>query len=255
MAHKVFISGLDTNKLPKMSAEESNSCLQRIKEGDKNAREEFILANLRLVLSIVGRYNDKGNADDLFQVGTVGLIKSLDNFDLKYGVKFSTYAVPMIIGEIRRHIKEQSSIRVTRSMRDTAYKALCARDRLSSAKLVEPSVMEIAEEIDIDPKEVACALNAVSEPISLYESVSGSGEDSMLLMEQLSEDRISSEHNDDIYLLRNALKSLNGREYEVIKLRYFIGKTQTEISTMLNVSQAQVSRLEKNAISKLRAFF
>lgn len=252
MNHLVVICGVDTSKLPKLDKDEAQQLIVEIQNGNKAAREKFILGNLRLVLSVVQRFNNKGNSDDLFQIGTIGLIKALDNFDLKYGVRFSTYAVPMIIGEIRRYLKEQSSIRVTRSMRDLAYKALNAREGIAARKNCEPSIMEIAEEIDVPISEVACALDAVSEPISLYDSVYKDGDDSLMVMEQLSDTSHTEERNENMYVLNEALATLPDREKEIINLRYFIGKTQTEISESLSISQAQVSRLEKNAIKHLQ---
>lgn len=252
MNHLVIICGVDTSKLPKLNGVQCQELLLQIKDGDKEARDKFILANLRLVLSVVQRFNNKGNSDDLFQIGTVGLIKALDNFDMGYGVKFSTYAVPMIIGEIRRYLKEQSGIRVTRSMRDMAYKALKTREILTGNNIAEPSVMEIAAELNVPIREVACALDAVSEPISLYDNVYNDSEDSMTVMEHLSDPSNTTEHNEELYVLNQALATLPDREKEIIDLRYYVGKTQVEISAELNISQAQVSRLEKNAIQHLK---
>lgn len=252
MVHRVVICGIDTSKLPKLTSQETVEYLLKIKDGDKEASDYFIICNLRLVLSVVQRFNNKGNSDDLFQVGCVGLIKALKNFDLKYNVKFSTYAVPMIIGEIRRFLKDSSSIKVSRSLRDTAYKALKAKETMEIRDQRTPSVMEIASEIDIPLKEVACALDAVSEPISLFESVYKDGEDALTLVEQLHDNGLNEEMWAERIVLKDAMKTLTDKEKSVLQLRYFLGKTQVEISKQIGISQAQVSRLEKTALERLR---
>ena len=256
MALRVEICGIETSKLPKLTAKESRDLLGQIKAGDEAARDYFIFANMRLVLSLVQRFDNKNVAsDDLFQVGCVGLLKAINNFDTTLNVMFSTYAVPMIIGEIRRYLRDRTSIKVSRSMRDLAYQAIQARDRLSINSDSAPSLAEIASEIDVDIREVACVLDAISEPISIYEPVYSEGEDTILLMDQLT-DTTSS---DDIWIenvsLKDAIKALPERERKVLELRYFKGKTQIEISNEVNISQAQVSRLEKSAINRMKAFF
>ena len=239
--HKVVICGVDTNALPKLNKEQSEKLMKLAKQGDKYARDELVKANIRLVLSVVQRFNNKGNSDDLFQVGMVGLLKAVDNFDDKFNVRFSTYAVPMIIGEIRRFLKDSTGIKVSRSMRDTAYKVLKA--------------VEIAEEIDLPIKEVVCALDAVSEPVYLQEPVYNDGEEGMVLEEQIGDGKNTEERWTDKICLSDAIADLPEKERKVLILRYYYGKTQTEISKQVNISQAQVSRLEKNALSKMKAYF
>lgn len=256
MALRVEICGIETSKLPKLTAKESKELLLKIKEGDEEARDYFIFANMRLVLSLVQRFDNKNVvSDDLFQVGCVGLLKAINNFDTTLNVMFSTYAVPMIIGEIRRYLRDRTSIKVSRSMRDLAYQAIQARDRLSINSDVQPSLAEIAEELDINVKEVACALDAISEPISIYEPVYSEGEDTILLMDQLNGTADSSDNWIENVSLKDAIKSLPERERKVLELRYFKGKTQIEISEEVNISQAQVSRLEKSAINRMKEFF
>ncbi|MEG1613463.1 MAG: sigma-70 family RNA polymerase sigma factor [Clostridia bacterium] len=251
---RIEIIGVNTSELPKLTGAESNSYLKRIKEGDDSLREEFIVANLRLVLSIVQRFSaSKAESDDLFQVGCVGLMKALNNFDTSQNVRFSTYAVPMVIGEIRRYLRESSGIKVSRSLRDTAYKALRAREELIKAgREFVPSLTEIAAEIDIPVSEIACALDAVSEPISYFEPVFNDSDDNMMLMEQISDTKNNDEFWTENISLYDALSLVTPREREILYLRYFIGKTQIEISNAVNISQAQVSRLEKNAIKTIR---
>ena len=253
MAHKVNVCGLDTNKLPKLSAEESIACLQKIKEGDVAAREKFLLANMRLVLSMVHRFsNAQVDPDDLFQIGCLGLVKALDHFDLRFGVRFSTYAVPMILGEIRRFVRENSGIKVSRAMRDTAYQAMQAREALERRNVVDPSLYEIAEEMDVPVKEVVCALDAIAAPMSLYEPISGEGEDSLLVIDGISSERNPEEGWSERIDLRRAIDELSDQEKEILDLRYYRGRTQIEVSAELGISQAQVSRLENTAIKKLR---
>lgn len=251
---KVEICGLDTNTLVKLNSRQSDELLKKIKQGDKNAREDLIVGNIRLVLSIVHRFHDKGKADDFFQAGMMGLIKAVDNFDDSFNVRFSTYAVPMIIGEIRRFIKD-TSIKVSRSMRDTAYKALKEKERIEISEQRIADIAEIAKNIQVDYREVVCALDAVSEPISLQESVYSDEDDSMLLMEQIGDRKASEEIWVDNLTLRDGINKLPEREKTVLTLRYYIGKTQIEISTIMDISQAQVSRLEKSAIAKLKSEF
>ncbi|MBR4800212.1 MAG: SigB/SigF/SigG family RNA polymerase sigma factor [Clostridia bacterium] len=250
---KVTISGIDTSSLPKLTAKECDELLLKIKRGDNDARDLFLLANMRLVLSMVGRFScTSESADDLFQVGMVGLLKSLENFDVSQGVKFSTYAVPMILGEIRRYLRDRTTIKVPRSLRDTAYKALQARENMLKHSSAEPSMMEIAEEIGLPYKSVACALDAVSEPLSLHDSVFSDGDDAVEIVDQLADEKETAENWSEKIALYEALKLVPERELAVLKLRYFDGKTQVEISDMIGISQAQVSRLEKSAICKLK---
>lgn len=253
MAHRVTICGVDTSTLPKLKAIDAKELMQRLKAGDGEAREQFIRGNIRLVLSIVQRFKETGNSDDLFQVGCVGLLKAIDNFDISVGVMFSTYAVPMIIGEIRRFLRDSSSIKVARHLRDVAYRALDTREKLIRDGK-EGTVMEVSDELMIPEREVVEALDAVSEPISLEARVWGDGEDTLLLMEQIADKSTSEEIWTENFTLIDGMSKLTDRERKIITLRYFDGKTQTEISTSMNISQAQVSRLEKSAISKLREY-
>ena len=250
---KVTICGIDTSTLPKLSAKESEELLVKIKQGDKEARDLFLLANMRLVLSMVGRFpRSSESADDLFQVGMVGLLKSLENFDVNLGVRFSTYAVPMIIGEIKRYLRDRTTIKVPRTLRDTAYKALKARENMLKNSVCEPNMMEIAEEIGVPEREVACALDAVSEPLSLHDSVFSGDEDSVEIVDSLADEKENADNWSEKIALTEALKLIPERERGVIELRYFDGKTQVEISEIIGISQAQVSRLEKSAISRLK---
>lgn len=252
MPNKVVICGIDTSKLPKATNQELVELMKKIKKGEESAREQFIMYNMRLVLSICGRFQTtKNNIDDVFQVGTIGLIKAIDNFNPDIGVRFSTYAVPMIIGEIRRFLRDNNSVKVTRSLRDIAYKALSARERLQKNSCDEPSLSDIASEIEVPLSDVAFALDAISEPLSLYDTVYNDEDGNFLVLDQLKDPT-----NEDSWLEKTALKealvSLNSREREILILRYFKGKTQTEISNEIGISQAQVSRLEKNAIKILK---
>ena len=254
MAHKVNICGIDTTKLPKLSAKESEEYLRKIKEGDAKARETFLMANMRLVLSMVHRFSGTNcNSDDLFQVGCLGLVKALNNFDLRHGVMFSTYAVPMILGEIRRYIRESNGIKVSRAMRDIAYKAMQARESLESRNINDPTLYEIAEEMDVPIKEVVCALDAISTPLSLYEPISNDSGDSLLVMDGIVGEKNPEENWTEMLDLKKAISDLPENERNVIRLRYFKGKTQTEVSQIAHISQAQVSRLENNAIKHIRA--
>lgn len=253
MAHKVNVCGLDTNKLPKLTAKESEEYLVRIKAGDKEARETFLLANMRLVLSMVHRFSGATeDPDDLFQIGCLGLCKALNRFDPSFGVMFSTYAVPMILGEIRRFIRESNGIKVSRAMRDTAYRAMQAKEALESRNVNDPTLYEIAEEMGEPVREVVCALDAISTPMSLYEPVSGEGADSLLVMDGIEGEKNPEEGWAENLDLKNAILSLPDNEREVILLRYYKGRTQTEVSRLSGISQAQVSRLESNAIKRLR---
>lgn len=252
MLNKVVICGIDTSTLPKCSNEKLMELMEKVKSGDKAAREEFVIYNMRLVLSIVKRFSSgKGNADDIFQVGVIGLIKSVDNFDTSIGVKFSTYAVPMIIGEIRKFLRDSSSIKVTRSIRDVAYKALQAKERILNTSNAEPTIEEISKETGIPEKQIAEAMDAISEPVSLYDSVFHDDGDSMLIMDQIKDD-FTDDKIIERTVLKEALKSLGKREQQILFLRYFSGKTQMEISNIIGISQAQVSRLEKDALKEIK---
>ena len=250
---KVEICGVDTGSLPVLSAERMKELFPLVKSGDRAAREEFIHGNLRLVLSVIQRFSGRGeNPDDLFQVGCIGLMKALDNFDTTLNVRFSTYAVPMIIGEIRRYLRDNNVIRVSRSMRDTAYKALQARDRLQNKLNREPTVSEIAEEMHIPREDVVFALEAIQDPVSLFEPVYNDGGDALYIMDQVKDES----SRDDAWLeeiaIREAMQRLNEREKKILRLRFFEGRTQMEVAGEIGISQAQVSRLEKNALLHMR---
>lgn len=251
---KVTVCGVVTGSLPRLTAAESNELLIRIENGDAEAKELFVRANMRLVLSVVGRFSaSRESADDLFQAGMVGLMKSISGFDRSYGMRFSTYAVPMIIGEIRRSLRDRTGIKVPRSLRDTAYKALKAREKLTENSLKDPDLDEIAQEIGVDFGQVACALDAVSEPMSLSEPAFSDEEDGMRLIDKIADDKENAENWSEHIALEEALKLVPERELAVIRMRYFEGKTQNEISERVGVSQAQVSRLEKSAVARLKA--
>ena len=252
MTNKVVICGVDTSKLPRLTNEESKALLLEIKNGNNEAKSKFIMANIRLVLSIIRRFpNAKVSMDDLFQAGVIGLIKATDNFDLKFGVMFSTYAVPMILGEIKRLIRTNNSLRVSRSIRDTAYQVLKTRGELEKRDIVAtPDV--IAKELNILEREVVYALDAISDPVSLYEPVYSKDGEELLLMDQISDECNSDEKWTENVALYNAVEKLNERERKILYMRYYEGKTQTEISTAIGLSQAQVSRLEKNALKVLK---
>ncbi len=252
MLQKVNICGVDTAGLPKLSAEENDRLMKALKNGDERAREQFIVGNMRLVLSLVKRFWAKNaNADDVFQAGCVGLIKAIDHFDLKFNVKFSTYAVPMILGEIKRFLRDGNSLRVSRSIRDTAYRILKAREKIE-AKDEEATIARIAEELSLKEREVVYALDAISDPVSLYDPIYNKSGDAIELLDQICDEKQSDEVWTEHVALREALDRLNERERKILMLRYFEGKTQTEISQEVGISQAQVSRLEKNAIGCIR---
>lgn len=226
--------------------------LKRVKEGDKRAREELISGNLRLVLSVIQRFSNRGeNPDDLFQVGCIGLIKSIDNFDISQNVRFSTYAVPMIIGEIRRYLRDNNAVRVSRSMRDTAYHAMQAKERLTASLGREPTVEEVAQELGIKKEEVVLALEAIVDPISLYEPVYSDGGDTIYVMDQIGDANDDSSWIDEI-TLKESIKNLNDREKKILALRFLKGKTQMEVAAEIGISQAQVSRLEKGALRRIK---
>ena len=253
--NKVEICGVNTSKLPLLTSEEKDALLARILKGDKNAREEYIKGNLRLVLSVIQRFSSSNeNVDDLFQIGCIGLIKAIDNFDVTQNVKFSTYAVPMILGEVRRYLRDNNSIRVSRSLRDTAYKALYARDALTKKNLREPTIMEIADEVGISKEEITYAMDAIQTPVSLYEPVYTDGGDPLCVMDQISDKKNREENWIEQLSLNEAMKRLPERERHIIDMRFFEGKTQTEVAEEVGISQAQVSRLEKNALKAMRNY-
>ena len=250
--HKVEICGVDTSGLPKLSAKENEALMIKIKQGDRQAREKFIVGNMRLVLSLMKRFRVKHlGADDVFQAGCVGLIKAIDNFDVKVGVKFSTYAVPMIIGEMKRYLRDGNSLRISRSIRDMAYRALKAREELE-ANDKEATIAKIAQALQVAEREVVYALDAISDPVSLYEPVYNNSGETLLLMDQLCDEKNSDEILAEHVALGEAMEKLGDREKKILFLRYYEGKTQTEISEEVGISQAQVSRLEKNALSDIK---
>lgn len=250
--NKVEISGVNTSKLKVLKEAEKNALLLRIKDGDEKAREELINGNLRLVLSVIQRFSGRGeNPDDLFQVGCIGLIKAIDNFSTEYNVKFSTYAVPMIMGELRRYLRDNNSIRVSRSMRDLAYKAMQAREKLTNEQSKEPTIEQIAKEIDAKREDVVLALEAVSDPVSLYEPVFSESGDTIYMMDQIGDKNDDKNWLDEI-ALKEAIISLEDREKHILNLRFFKGKTQVEVANEIGISQAQVSRLEKGALNKIK---
>lgn len=253
--NKVEICGVNTSRLPLLSHEEKAALFKRIQQGDRQAREEFIRGNLRLVLSIVQRFSNRGEqADDLFQVGCVGLIKAVDNFDTSQNVKFSTYAVPMIIGEIRRYLRDFNSIRVSRSLRDMAYRALRVREELTAKNGREPTIQEIAEQLGSTKEDVTFALDAIQDPISLYEPVFHEDGDALFVMDQVRDERNTHENWLENIALSEAMKKLNEREKKILSLRFFQGRTQMEVSSEIGISQAQVSRIEKNALKQMRKY-
>ena len=253
MQGKVEIAGVNTAKLKVLKNDETMELLRRTKEGDQEARRQLIEGNLRLVLSVIQRFSGRGeNADDLFQVGCVGLIKAIDNFDISQPVRFSTYGVPMIIGEIRRYLRDNSAIRVSRSMRDTAYRVLQVRDRFLAENQREPTVEQIAKELDIPREEVVFAMDAIVDPVSLYEPVYSDGGDAICVMDQIRDTKNTDEDWTDRIALKEAMKRLDSRERRILSLRFYEGKTQMEVSAEVGISQAQVSRLEKSAINTIR---
>lgn len=256
MANRVVISGVDTSKLPKIKAKELEELMKKVKAGDELAREEFVVANLRLVLSIVQRFVLHGDkSDDMFQVGCVGLMKAIDNFDITLGLKFSTYAVPMVIGEIRRYLRDNNSIRVSRSLRDIAYKALQVKEYALKKDHHEPSIDEIAEKLDLPSCKVAYALDAISDVVSLSEPIYNDGAETVRVMDQIADDGRSGEACLENLAIHEAMRKLSPREKEIVTLRYYVGKTQMEVSNEVGISQAQVSRLEKNALDIIKKNF
>ena len=251
--NKVEICNVDTSTLKTLTEAEKQELLKRTRDGDKNAREELILGNLRLVLSVVGRFNPKrDSADDLFQVGCIGLIKAIDNFNPDFDVRFSTYAVPMIIGELRRYQRDNNAVRVSRGLRDLAYRALQVKEDVSLNEGRDATLSEIAKRLEVSERAVGEAMEAIVEPISLYDSVWGEDDDKMYVIDKLSDESEESESWIESIALKEALAKLAGREKDIINLRYYKGKTQMEIASEIGISQAQVSRLEKSAIDKMR---
>ena len=253
MQGKVEIGGVNTAKLKVLKNDETMALLRQARSGDQTARQQLIEGNLRLVLSVIQRFAGRGeNADDLFQVGCVGLIKAIDNFDTTKPVRFSTYGVPMIIGEIRRYLRDNSAIRVSRSMRDTAYRVLQARDRILAQTQREPTVEQIAKELEIPREEVVFAMDAIVDPVSLYEPIYDHGGDAICVMDQVRDTKNTDESWTDRIALKDALNLLNERERRILSLRFYEGKTQMEVSEEVGISQAQVSRLEKGAINTIK---
>ena len=255
MVYKVEICGVNTSQLPLLKNEEKEALFQRILEGDMEAREEYIKGNLRLVLSVIQRFAGSGeNVDDLFQIGCIGLIKAIDNFDITQQVKFSTYAVPMILGEVRRYLRDNNAIRVSRSLRDTAYKAIYAKEGLTRRNHKEPTISEIAEEVGISKEEITYALDAIQSPVSLYEPIYTDGGDTLYVMDQISDKKNREENWVEDISLGEAMKRLPERERSIINMRFFEGKTQMEVAEEIHISQAQVSRLEKSALKAMRNY-
>ncbi len=255
MANKVVISGVNTALLPKLKNEEIMRLFEKVKQGDEFARDQFVVANLRLVLSVVQRFSGHcDKADDMFQVGCVGLLKAIDNFDDKLGVKFSTYAVPMIIGEIRRFLRDNNSVRVSRSIRDVAYKALQAKEQYIKENNAEPNLEQIANMINMPIRDVYFSMDAISESISLSEPVYNDGNEQIRVMDQIADEKNCDEDIMEKLSLNDAIKNLSDKEKEILLMRYYIGKTQMEVSEEVGISQAQVSRLEKNALKAIKNF-
>ena len=253
--NKVEICGVNTSKLPLLSNEEKEALFARFQEGDMEARELYIKGNLRLVLSVIKRFGSSNeNADDLFQIGCIGLIKAIDNFDSTLNVKFSTYAVPMIIGEIRRYLRDNNSIRVSRSLRDTAYKAIYAKENYVKKNLKEPTINEIALEIGISKEDIVYAMDAIQTPVSLYDPVYTEGGDTLYVMDQISDRKNKEENWVESISLNEAIQRLGERERMIIEMRFYEGKTQMEVAEMIGISQAQVSRLEKNALKVMKNY-
>ena len=256
MINKVEICGVNTSKLPVLTNKEKNELLTKIKQGNEEARTTFINGNLRLVLSVIQRFYGRGeNADDLFQIGCIGLIKSIDNFDTNQGVQFSTYAVPMIIGEIRRYLRDNNSIRVSRSVRDLAYKAIQYKEKFNKEKGREPSVEEIAKEFGVEREDIAFSFDAIQDPLSLQEPVYNDGSESISIMDQVRDTKNSDEKWAENMTLEEAMRRLGEKEKKIITKRYFDGRTQMEVAEEIGISQAKVSRLEKNALEHIKKYY
>ena len=255
LINKVEICGVNTSSLPVLTSEEKEELFEKIKAGDKEARERYIKGNLRLVLSVIKRFgNSSENADDLFQIGCIGLMKAIDNFDTTLMVRFSTYAVPMIMGEIRRYLRDNSSIRVSRSLRDIAYKAIYAKENYIKKNLKEPTIAEIAEEIGVEKKMIVYALDAIQNPVSLFEPVYAEGGDTLYVMDQISDKKNKEDYWLENLSLQEAMNRLGERERHIIDMRFYEGKTQMEVAQEIGISQAQVSRLEKTALRNMRNY-
>lgn len=253
MQAKVEICGVNTSELPVYSSAQTDALLRRAAAGDRGARDELIRGNLRLVLSVVQRFRDRGESpDDLFQVGCIGLMKSIDNFNVELNVRFSTYAVPMIIGEIRRYLRDNSSIRVSRSMRDTAYRALQAKEAFVNANQREPTIEELSRAMQIPREDIVFALDAILDPVSLYEPVFENGGDAVYVMDQVGDTKNTDEHWLEQIALKEAMRQLSSREQNILRMRFFEGRTQMEVADEIHISQAQVSRLEKSALAHMR---
>lgn len=250
--NKVEICGVNTSELPVLKEAEKTELLKKTKEGDKNARQKLISGNLKLVLSVIQRFANRDCPDDLFQVGCIGLIKAIDNFDITLDVRFSTYAVPMIIGEIRRYLRDNNPVRVSRSLKDTAYRAMQVKEQFISEHQREPSIDEIAKMMDCTREDVVIALESIVDPVSLYEPVYSDGGDTIYVLDQVGDKNDDSNWLDEI-VLKEAIKNLPEREKRILQLRFFVGKTQTEVAKEVGISQAQVSRLEKGAIDRLKS--
>ncbi len=256
MINKVEICGVNTSKLPVLSNEEKKELFIRIKQGDLDAREKFIQGNLRLVLSVIKRFRGRGeNPDDLFQVGCIGLIKSIDNFDLNQNVQFSTYAVPMIIGEIRRYLRDNNSIRVSRSIRDLAYKTISYKEKFVKENNREPTLEEIAKELEVEVEEIAFSLDAIQDPVSLQEPVFNDGTDNVFIMDQIHDIKNTEDKWAENITIYEAMKKLNEKEKMIVDKRFFEGRTQMEVAEEIGISQAQVSRLEKSAIDHIKRLY
>lgn len=254
--NKVEICGVNTSELPVLKNNQMMELLLKIKQGDEEARQEFVRGNLRLVLSVIQKFNNRGeNIDDLFQIGCIGLIKAIDNFDLSQNVRFSTYAVPMIIGEIRRYLRDNNPIRVSRSMRDLAYKALQVKEALLKENQKEPTIEEIAKVLNIDKEEITISLDSIQDPISLQEPIYNEGTESIYLIDQIKDSKNTDEFWTESLSLAEAMKKLNSREKLIISKRFFDGRTQMEVANEIGISQAQVSRLEKNAIERIKKLY
>ena len=256
MINKVEICGVDTSKLPLLSNEEKNELLIKIKQGDLEARNKFINGNLRLVLSVIRRFFCKGeNADDLFQIGCVGLIKAIDNFEIEQNVQFSTYAVPMIVGEVKRYLRDNNSIRVSRSIRELSYKVMAEKERFNKEKNREPTIEEISQNLNVPKEDIIMSLDAIQTPVSLQEPIYNDGAESIYIMDQVKDSKNSDENWAENMTIEEALKRLNEKEKKIIIKRYFDGRTQMEVADEIGISQAQVSRLEKNALENIKRYY
>lgn len=255
MINKVEICGVNTSELPLLSEKEKNELMIKIKEGDECARQKFIGGNLRLVLSVIQRFTHRDeNADDLFQIGCIGLIKAVDNFDLKHNVKFSTYAVPMIIGELRRYLRDNTPIRVSRSLRDIAYKTLRAKEDYINLHSKEPTIEELSQILEIPKEDIVFSLEAIQDPVSLFEPAYNDGTDTLYIMDQVKDKKNTDESWLEEIALKEAMARLSEREKHIVNLRFFSGRTQMEVAEEIGISQAQVSRLEKNALERMKKY-